>query len=129
MVGKILIFEDDESVGYLEQMMAEAEGYDVFWLQDAKRVKEEARNRQPDLIIMDVMLPEKSGLDALKELRAEEDLRDIPVLFVSVIDIPTRHPQVMRGQKVGFLHKPFEMEDLIAAIRRLAEATPGAEQS
>lgn len=119
MAARILIVEDDESVGYIEQMMMESGGYDVWWLRDAKQVKEEARKRRPDVIIMDVMLPEKSGLDAVKELGEEDDLREIPVLFVSVVDLPFRYPQVLKGERVGFLRKPFEMEDLMKEIQRL----------
>jgi len=119
MGAKVLIVEDDASVGTIEQMMVEAGGYEVRWLRDASRLMEEIARDEPDLVIMDVMLPEKSGLDAVKELTAHPGLRNIPVLYVSVLDLPDRFPHALRRGRVGFLQKPFEMKDLIGGIERL----------
>jgi len=121
MAAMVLIVEDDESVGYLEQMMVQAKGYDVRWLRDATEIKAEARRQRPAVIIMDVMLPEKSGLEALRELRGEPDLRHIPILFVSVLDLASQYPAMLRGERVGFLQKPFEFDDLMNEIERLAK--------
>jgi len=126
MSAKVLIVEDDESVGFVEQMMVQGSGFEVRWLRDAGRLVEEMRSDRPDLVIMDVMLPEKSGFEAVRELGAHPDLRTIPVLYVSVIDLPERYPQALRREGIAFLQKPFEMEDLMGEIRRLlGTASPG----
>jgi DNA-binding response OmpR family regulator len=121
MGAKILIIEDDASVGTLEQMMAEAGGYEVRWLRDANRLLEEIGRDFPDIIIMDVMLPEKSGLEAVKELSAHPRFRSIPILYVSVLDLADRYPHALRRDRVGFLQKPFEMEDLMRGIESLID--------
>jgi CheY-like chemotaxis protein len=80
---------------------------------------DEINRDQPDIVIMDVMLPEKSGLEAVKELTADPGLRKIPILYVSVLDLPERYPHALRRDRVGFLQKPFEMQDLMDGIDRL----------
>lgn len=123
MTKKILIVEDDESLGYMEGLMAESAGYDVYWLPDATNVVAEVRERKPDVIVMDVMMPMKSGLEAIKELRADPIARRVPVLFVSVVDLPKQFPEVLKRKSVSFLQKPFELDDLIAKIHSLLPET------
>jgi len=119
MPETILIVEDDESVGFLEEMVVESAGYEVQLLRNAGGIKEEVRKRNPDLIIMDVMMPKKSGLEAVKELGEDPELRQIPVLFVSVINLPAQFPKALQRERIAFLQKPFDMEELMERIRTL----------
>jgi DNA-binding response OmpR family regulator len=119
MTKRILIVEDDESVGFLEEMIVEAAGYEVHLLRNAHEVKNELRKWKPDLIIMDVMMPKKSGIEAVKELGEDPDLREVPVLFVSVVNLPAQFPKALQRDNVAFLQKPFAMEDLMEQICNL----------
>jgi DNA-binding response OmpR family regulator len=121
MPGKVLIVEDDEYVGYVEQLMVEGNGYQAAWIRDGKSAKETARAERPDVIVMDVMLPGKDGFETADEIRAEPDLCEIPILFVSVLDRPVRDREAFHCAPVAYLRKPFEMEDFIGRIRDLSE--------
>lgn len=119
MSKMILIVEDDESIGHLEQMMAESHGHQVHWEQNPNNAQQRVKQIQPDIIIMDVMMPEKNGIDLARELRSKSESRDIPILFVSVINIPQMHPEALDLEKVTFLQKPFEMDDLLDQIEKM----------
>ncbi len=101
-------------------MLIGTAGYEVHWLRNATEVKNQARQLKPDVIIMDVMMPKKSGLEAVRELKADSELCNIPILFVSVLDLPAQHPQELSLSGAAFLQKPFETQDLLKEIRRLA---------
>jgi len=119
MAAKVLIVEDDESVGSLEQMMAESHGDQVFRMRSGAGVLEELRDKRPDIIIMDVMMPKQSGLEAAQEVRKDPEFQDIPILFVSVLNLPEQFPEQLPSGPIAFLQKPFEMEDLLGEIDRL----------
>ena len=119
MPAKILIVEDDESVGSIDELILKANGYFVDWILDAKNIIPEVLAYKPDLIIMDVMLPGKSGFEASRELEQNSDTSEIPILFVSVINIPDRFPNMLRGDHVRFLQKPYEIDDFLGIIRQM----------
>ena len=83
MPKTILIVEDDDLSMKLETDLLQAHGYDILQSVDGKDALELAREHHPDLIIMDIKLPEVSGLEYTKMLKADEALRVIPVLAVT----------------------------------------------
>ena len=113
----ICLIEDEENIVELIRLNLELEGFTVRSFQNGMRAKEMIDEViQHDLIILDVMLPEYSGFDLCKDIRA---LSDTPILFLSAKGIATDR---IHGLKLGandYLAKPFDLEELILRIRNL----------
>ena len=116
----ICLIEDEENIVELIRLNLELEGFTVRSFQNGMRAKEMINEViQHDLIILDVMLPEYSGFDLCKDIRA---LSDTPILFLSAKGIATDR---IHGLKLGandYLGKPFDLEELILRIRNLVSS-------
>ena len=95
-----LLVEDDDISMRMETDVLEVHGYKVLQSVDGKDALQLARDHRPDLIIMDIQLPEVSGLDHLRALKADDALKDIPVLAVTAF--------ALRGDKEKFLGEGFD---------------------
>lgn len=84
-VGKksILVAEDDKFYANIYKAKLTREGYDVIIAEDGEKTLEAAREKKPDLILLDLIMPVKDGFETLKELRADEKLKDIKVIVLS----------------------------------------------
>src|SRR5215203_4061708 len=83
MPKKILIIEDSQDIGKALSLLLLDEGYDVSVATNGAEGREKAVSERPDLILMDLALPDISGLDLTRELRAWPEAKDIPILCVS----------------------------------------------
>ena len=115
----LLSIDDDPSVLPLLQKMLGAHGYRVVGSTVAGEAVGEARRLQPAAILLDVLMPERSGHDVLAELKADPDTRHIPVIVLSVIE-PAEMPQAADQQ----LTKPVRQEALLRALAELAPTPP-----
>ena len=77
---RILVIDDEEAIGNVIKDYLEAQGYEVFWAKDGDSALNTFRRVHPDLIILDLMLPGKSGFDVCKELRQDSD---VPVIMLT----------------------------------------------
>jgi class 3 adenylate cyclase len=126
MSNKVLLVDDDEKLRKLVTEYLEGYRYQVHALSDGLSVLETVRKESPDIVILDIMLPGKDGLDVLKEIRAEHT--------VPVIMLTARGEDADRivGLELGaddYLPKPFNPRELLArmkaVIRRLPQQAPG----
>jgi DNA-binding response OmpR family regulator len=119
----VLVVEDDPSVRGLLQTLLAAEGYDVETASDGLAGLVKASSRRPELILLDLMMPDLGGIRVLEELRGDPALAAIPVIVVTgkVDAIPGL--QEVLGERSVFA-KPFGVTDLLA---RVAEVTGGPE--
>lgn len=117
MGGRILLVEDEALVGTMVRMNLESEGHRVDWARDGVQGLEQGLNGRYDLVVLDVNLPQKDGLQLLKELRHAEVGTPVLMLTASA-DIDTK----VRSLDIGaddYLTKPFEVEELLARVRAL----------
>ncbi len=120
MNEKVLIIEDDEAIVKLLRRSLAYEGYQVDAALDGESGLSLARDRQPDLIILDWMLPGMDGLEVCQRLRS---LSNVPVLMLTAKD--TLHDRV-QGLDAGaddYVVKPFQLDELTARIRALLRRT------
>jgi len=115
---KILIIDDEFPVGYLIKINLEAEGYEAVLALSGEEALEKARASPPDLITLDVLMPEMDGFEVLKALKRDEDLNSIPVMMISVID-GIRKKKGMAMGAVDYLFKPIDFDNLLNKIRSL----------
>lgn len=113
-MDKILIVEDDDEIAELEKDYLEINGFFVNIIQDGNLVLDEIKNIKYDLIILDIMLPNKNGYEICKEIR---DLVDIPILMVTA---KTDSIDKIRGLGIGgddYISKPFDPSELVARVK------------
>ena len=119
---RVLIVEDEE--GLLEGLEHnfKYEGYDVLTARNGSEGLKAALKQKPDVVVLDIMLPEKDGFTVLKELRQRH--REMPVLVITARNFEA---DVLKGFDLGaddYLTKPFGVKELLARVRRLIQRGP-----
>ena len=115
----ILICDDDPVILRLLQVNLELEGFGVLLGHNGEEAVQIAQVEQPDLIILDIMMPRMDGYEACERLKSLDETRDIPVVFLSA---KAQQSDIQRGKAFGvadYLTKPFDPNDLIDVLDRL----------
>ncbi|WP_420322026.1 response regulator [Flagellimonas sp.] len=119
----VLLIEDDIALRENTAELLELSDYEVFTAPNGKIGIQMAKEKMPDIVVCDIMMPEVDGYGVLEELSTDETTKHIPFIFLSA---KTEHKEIRKGMDMGaddYLTKPFEEEDLISAIEsRLAKA-------
>ena len=119
MVDKIMIIEDEEDIVTLLRYNLEKEGFETCFVMDGDRALSAIKINQPTLILLDWMLPGLNGVDICKQVRYDNDLRNIPIIMLTARG---EEADKIRGLTVGaddYMTKPFSVPELIARIRAL----------
>ena len=114
MAIKVLYVEDELFLGKIVKETLESRGFEVVMESDGADVVRTFEDEQPDICVLDVMLPNKSGFELAEDIRKLND--DVPVIFLTA---KTQTEDVVMGFKVGgndYIRKPFSMEELIVRI-------------
>lgn len=122
-MSRILIVEDNELNMKLFNDLLQAHGYETVTTRDGSHVLELARNEKPDLILMDIQLPEVSGLDVTRWLKAEEDLRHIPVIAVTAFAMKGDEDKIREGGCEDYISKPISIATFIGTIQKYLPET------
>ena len=111
---KVLVVDDNINFLQLAQMALGTDDYEVHTATDGQDGLEQARILKPDIILMDVMMPRVSGLEMMRMLLAEEELKDIPVLVMTASHFDPSTEQVFKQESniKGFLQKPCPVNTL-----------------
>jgi CheY-like chemotaxis protein len=106
---KVLLIDDEEDIRKVGRLSLEAVGhFDTAVAASAKEGFDLARADQPDLILMDMMMPDVDGLAALAELKSTPELRDIPVIFMTAKAQPNEIEFYIESGAIGVVRKPFD---------------------
>jgi DNA-binding response OmpR family regulator len=114
---KTVLIEDDPDLYSLIQYNLEKEGYAMAGAQTGKGALELCRRERPDLIILDIMLPDSDGLEICKAIRANPDLAHIPVIFLTARASETDRIVGLELGANDYIVKPFFIRELIARIK------------
>lgn len=118
-VYKILIVEDDPSISGLLSEYLMDEGFNVTVAQDGDQGFEMAISEKPDIILLDIMMPKKDGLTVLKELRATEEGKSIPVIMLTnQKSIEEINQALESGVHDYFIKADWDVKTLLASIRK-----------
>jgi two-component system cell cycle response regulator DivK len=118
MAKSVLIVEDNELNMKLFHDLLEAQGYEVHQTRDGSQALDLARERQPDLILMDIQLPEVSGLDVIKWLKADEDLKHIPVIAVTAFAMKGDEEKIREGGCEAYIAKPISVSHFLETVQQ-----------
>jgi two-component system, cell cycle response regulator DivK len=113
---KVLIVEDNELNMKLFNDLLEAHGYTTLQTKDGLDTLHIARLHRPDLILMDIQLPKVSGLEITKWLKADEELRGIPVLAVTAFAMRGDKEKIRQGGCEGYIAKPISIAGFMQAV-------------
>lgn len=117
---KVLIAEDDPDIQVILRMVLTRLGKcDVTITFQGNEVEPLAKSILPNLILLDVMLPEMSGYDICKVLKADPTTKDIPIIFLTARSMPAEIQQAMDLGALGYLAKPFDPMTLISQINAI----------
>jgi two-component system cell cycle response regulator DivK len=118
MTKKVLIVEDNELNMKLFNDLLEAHGIETVSTNNGNNVLELTRESKPDLILMDIQLPEVSGLDVTKWLKAEDDLKHIPVIAVTAFAMKGDEQKIREGGCEDYISKPISVTHFMDVINR-----------
>ena len=116
MKKKIMILEDDEATAALMKFYLEEEGFQVIVSSRGKSFLTKAAEFQPDLITLDVLLPDANGFSIFKKLQQDERTKNIPVIFVTVRE---EQDKGIKMGASGYIVKPFNEGELKGTIKSI----------
>ncbi len=122
MKKTVLIVEDNELNMKLFNDLLEAHGYATLKTSHGIEAMELARAHKPDLILMDIQLPEVSGLEVTRWLKADEELKSIPVIAITAFAMKGDEERIREGGCEAYMSKPISVAKFIATIRTYLEA-------
>ena len=121
---RILIVEDNELNLKLFRDLLGAHGFETFETKDGLNVPTLAREVRPDLILMDIQLPEISGFDITRNLKQEPDLKDIPVIAVTAFAMKDDEERILKAGCEAYISKPISIMPFLQTIERFLNMDP-----
>lgn len=118
MSKTVLIVEDNELNMKLFRDLLEAHGYNTLQTRNGIEALSLAREHRPDLILMDIQLPEVSGLDVTKWLKEDDELRAIPVIAVTAFAMKGDEERIREGGCEAYISKPITVSMFLETIRQ-----------
>ncbi len=119
MKKKILIVEDEPNIITLVSILLTARGYEVKGVGDGQAALDAVATMKPDLLLLDIMLPEIDGLEVCRKIKANEATRHIPVVMLTA---KRTNEDLAKGEQAGadeYITKPFKAEKVIRTIQRV----------
>ena len=114
----ILVVEDNELNMKLFHDLLEAHGYNILQTRDGMEALKLARHHKPDLILMDIQLPEVSGLEVTKWIKEDDDLKAIPIIAVTAFAMKGDEEKIREGGCEGYLAKPISLTSFLETVER-----------
>ena len=118
MPKTILIVEDNDLNMKLFNDLLQAHGYETMQTMDGREVLDMVNEKRPDLIIMDIQLPEISGLEVTKMLKADDNLKDIPVIAVTAFAMKGDEEKIREGGCEGYIAKPISVPIFLETVAK-----------
>ena len=125
MAKKILIVDDEKDIRELVRVSLEDEGFELHEAEDGEEAVSKAREIKPDLMVLDVMMPGKTGYEVCEELKSDPVTNNIFIIFLSARGTSA---SMRTGKSKGgdlFMTKPFEPDELLERVKKALEDTPG----
>ncbi|MEP0320878.1 response regulator [Bauldia litoralis] len=117
MPKTVLVVEDNELNMKLFHDLLEASGYGIIETRNGLEAIDLARTHRPDLILMDIQLPEVSGLEVTKWIKEDDDLRSIPVIAVTAFAMKGDEERIRQGGCEAYLSKPISVVKFLETVK------------
>ncbi|MEM8979318.1 MAG: response regulator [Pseudomonadota bacterium] len=119
-LGKILLVEDEPNIIEALRFLLSREGWSVLVHSNGADAVARVEREDPDLVILDVMLPNRSGYDILSELRQRPDARDLPILMLTARGQAKDRERALGAGADAFMTKPFSNDEILATVSQLS---------
>ena len=120
MPKTVLIIEDNELNMKLFKDLLEAHGFETLQTKDGKQALQMAREHRPDLIIMDIQLPEVSGLEVTAWIKSDENIKHIPIIAVTAFAMKGDEEKMREGGCEAYIAKPISVTQFIDTVKKFA---------
>src|SRR5512147_2212615 len=117
MEGSILVVEDEPAIQELVSFSCSSSGYKVRRADTVRAAQEAIRHELPDLVILDWMLPDRSGIDLLRDLRGEERTRGLPIILLTARSAESDRVAGLDAGADDYVVKPFSPRELVSRVR------------
>lgn len=117
MKQQILIIEDNEQNMYLLTFLLESHGYEIVQAYNGKDGIRAARERVPDVILLDIQLPEMNGYEVAEKIRATPSLERVPIIAVTSYAMPGDREQILAAGATGYIEKPINPDTFISQLQ------------
>jgi two-component system response regulator VicR len=118
MAKKILFVEDEPSLQKAISELLNQEGYEVLTASDGEEGLKRAKDKDPDLILLDLILPKKDGFEVLKEIKEDEKMKDIPVIVLTNLEgIGDVEKALTLGAKTYLVKANYDLEDVLKMVK------------
>ena len=114
----VLVVEDNELNMKLFHDLLEVHGYNIIQTKDGMDALRLAREHKPDLILMDIQLPEVSGLEVTKWIKEDDDLKSIPVIAVTAFAMKGDEEKIREGGCEAYIAKPISVTSFLETVQR-----------
>lgn len=118
MQKRILIVEDNDLNLKLFRDLLGANDFDTIETKDGMEAIALTRSQKPDLILMDIQLPEISGLDVTKRIKADETIKHIPIIAVTAFAMKDDEERILKAGCEAYISKPISIDHFLATVRR-----------
>jgi PleD family two-component response regulator len=122
MAATILIADDHPQGAELIEAYLEGQDWEVRLAADGEETLKTVREWQPDVLLLDVMMPKLSGFEVCKRLRADPVTRDLPILMITALDQPSDVDRAVEAGTNDFLTKPIHKTDLVMRVQALLQS-------
>ena len=119
--NSVLVVDDEEHILNILEYNLQLDGFEVYLAEDGPTGLEIAREKKPDVIILDWMMPGMDGLQVLSELEKDEGTKDIPVIMLTCKKMMLDVGQALYQGADDYILKPFEPDELVEIVRRKLE--------
>ena len=116
---KILVVDDDHDLQKMLKLRIEATGYEFMSVSDGAEMLKVVKENKPDVILLDIMLPNMDGYTALREMRKEDRSKDVPVIVLTGKERQKVWDLFALEKVAYFIEKPFDSKDLMGKIKEL----------
>jgi len=116
---KILVVDDDKGATDLIEVILHSSGYESVTVNDSSKAMDVAAQVKPDLILLDLMMPEPTGFQLCRMLRQNPNFRVTPIVIITALDNTDSRVVAIGAGANGFLRKPFHVSDLTEKIKDL----------
>jgi len=114
----VLVVEDNDLNMKLFHDLLEAHGYDIMQTRDGMEALKMARDHHPDLVLMDIQLPEVSGLEVTKWIKEDDRTSDIPVVAVTAFAMKGDEEKIREGGCEAYIAKPISVPEFVTTVQR-----------
>jgi CheY-like chemotaxis protein len=120
MSKKVLVVDDDPVVRLLVNEFLSSQGYEVLTVESGTECMNAVTDKKPDVVVLDLLMPEMNGIEVLKRLRDNPNTASLPIVMMSS-DFDTRDITSSYNLSAdGYVQKPFGMRDILSAVKEVA---------